>query len=124
MAAKAGQRSLIDEVHRTKPARIVKRQHMARMRFEHQMIVGADIFGIDPPAPRHAKVEDHRPPAVGMDQAILRAATKARYGGTSQRLDQVGGKWAAQIGTARRDADQPRAIKIARQSAYGGFDFG
>ena len=91
---------------------------------KHQVIVQANIFRIDPPTAGHAQMENHRLPPVRMDQAVFGAAPKTGYGCASQRLDQVNGEWAAQVGPARLNPDEPCAIQIARQSAYGGFDFG
>jgi hypothetical protein len=87
------------------------------------MIVLADIFRIDSPAARHAKVEHHRPVAVGMDQAIFCAPRKAGYPRTRQRLGQVHRERTPQIGAVDRNARDNLPIKHGCKSTDSGFYF-
>ena len=88
------------------------------------MIVLLKPSVIDPPAPRHAKVEDHRVAAIGIDQPVLRAAPEFRHLGTSKPLAEIVGEGVAQIGTARLHPGDPPPRENALQSANGRLDFG
>ena len=60
------------------------------------MIVCAQFFRIDAPAPRHAQVEHHRLIAVGMDKPVFGAPAQPGNLRAGQRLDQMFGEGAAQ----------------------------
>ena len=91
---------------------------------QHEMIVLLDGLGLDPPAARHAEVEDHRLAAIGVDQAIFGAAAQRRDFRSGHRLDQAGWERAAQVRAIDRHAGDSLPLKVARQAAHGGFDFG
>ena len=61
---------------------------------------------IDPPAPRHAEVEDHRVAAVGVDQAIFGAPAKPGHPRPVSRWPRSGGnarRKSARRGSTRGD---------------------
>ena len=70
---------------------------------------------VDPPAPRHAEVKDHRVVAIGMDQAIFRAAAEARHPGPRQTLAEILGEGSAQVGASRLDTRDPPALQHVAQ---------
>jgi hypothetical protein len=69
------QRVGLHQIDRAEPARVVEREGMAMAGFDQQVVVLAQRLGIDPPAPRHAQMEDHRAAPFGVDQAIWPGAT-------------------------------------------------
>ena len=90
-----------------------------------QMVVLADLRRIDPPAARHAEMEDHRVAAIGVDQPIFGAPAEAGDPRAGQPLAQIGRERPAQVGAARldaRDAGGPSSTRL--KPADGGFDFG
>ena len=88
------------------------------------MIVLAELGRIDPPAARHAEVEDHRVAAVGVDQPIFGAAAEPGHPRAGQPLAEVGRERPAQVGAARLDARDAAGPEHVLQPADGGFDFG
>ena len=74
------------------------------LRLEHQMVMLAELVGIDPPGARHAEVEDHRVAAVGVDQAVFGAPAERGDPCTRQPLAKIDRKGPAQVGAARLDA--------------------
>ena len=88
------------------------------------MIMLPKLGMIDPPATRHAEVEDHRIVAVGMDQPVFRAPSKAGDFCTSQPLAEVLGKGSAQVRSTRFDARDPSTLQHPLKPADGRFNFG
>jgi hypothetical protein len=65
--------------------------------------MGADLLRIDPPAARHAEMEDERVAAVGFDQPVFGAAPEAVTRAQSALAQgRAGGK---------RGADQARRVE-------------
>src|SRR5215207_8757158 len=69
-------------------------------------------------------MEHHRARAVGMDQPVLGAPPEPGDPRPAQRLDEIGGERAAQVGAVDGNARDPPAVENARQPADRGFDFG
>ena len=84
-----------NKIKRTKPARIVQRQGMARFGFENDMVVLVRHRRIDPPAPTHAQMEHQGLITVGMDQAIFCTSSQRSDPRAGQCLHQIGGEGAA-----------------------------
>ena len=82
-------------------------------------------LGIDPPAPRHAEMEDQRVAAIGVDQPIFGAPPQPGHARAGQPLAQVRRerRGADRRGAARR-ASAARPSSTLRQAAHGGLDFG
>ena len=91
---------------------------------QQQVIVGAGHFGVDPPAPAHAEMEDHRRPAIKMHQPVFGAAREGADRGAGHHLHQIGGEGAAQVGPVQRDARDPLAFEKAGETPDSGFDLG
>ncbi|GAA3718941.1 hypothetical protein GCM10022268_29000 [Sphingomonas cynarae] len=82
------------------------------------------IGRINPPAPRHTQMEDHRIAAIGVDHAVFGAATQSGDDRPLHPLTQIDGDRLAQISAARLDQRQALAVENGGQPANGGFDFG
>ena len=103
-AANGGQSSsssVAHQVERAEAARVVEREPPALVGLDQQMIVLADLGRVDPPAARHAEMEDQRVAAVGVDQPIFRAAAKPGDPRAGQPLAEVD-REAPGAGPARR----------------------
>lgn len=118
------QRVAGDQIERTEPAGVVERQSPALFGLDQQMIVAADIRGVDSPMARHSEVKNHRIAPVSGDQAIFRPPPKARYARPRQALPKVGWNVPPQVETARLDPRKPPPVEHCGESADGGFDFG
>ena len=109
--------------HETEAARIGQRKKVVR-RLEQEMIVLPDRFGIDPPAPAHAEVEDHGLLTLGMHEAVLRAPPQPGDACAGQRLDKVGRKGNAHVGAVEHGASDPRPVKVPGETAHRRLDLG
>ena len=112
------------EIDRPETPRVVQREPFPLVRLEQQMIVLSQLRMIDPPASGHAKVEDHRVVAVGVDQSIFRPAAEPGHFRPRQPLAEVLGKGSAQVGPASLDARDPSTLENALKASDGRFDFG
>mgnify|MGYP002652025511 CR=1 FL=1 len=110
------------QIDRAEPPRIAQGKAVA-FGLQQQVIVGLGRFGIDPPAPAHAQMEDHRRPAVEMQQPVFRPARQRGDGGAGHHLYQIGGEGAAQVRAVERYALDPLAFEKCGEPADGGFDF-
>src|SRR5690606_7253501 len=93
-------------------------------RLQHEMIMLAEVFGIDSPAPAHPEMEHHGLVAIGVEQAVFGPPAERGHPRAGERLDQIGRKRTPEIRTEQRDALDPFAFEEARETAHGGFDFG
>ena len=78
--------------------------------FDQQVVVLAQRLGIDPPAPRHAQMEDHRAAPVGVNQAIFGPARQAADPCADHRLGEVLRERAAQAFAAQGQAGDRLAV--------------
>ena len=88
------------------------------------MIVDQRLLRVDPPAPRHAEVEDEAVAAIGIDQPIFGPARKTGHRRPGQPLPQIDRHRPAQVGAVGDDAGQPLAVQHGGEAPDGGFDFG
>ena len=119
-----GERVGADQVYAAEAARVVERQKPPLLRFEQEVVVGADRVRLDPPAPRHAQVEDHRVAAIGVDQAIFGTAPERGDARPGQPLAQVVGEGPAKVRAAGLDGGEPAPLQHGTKTAHGGLDFG
>ena len=82
----------LEQINRPEPARVVERQAAVCVGHDQQMVVLFLAIMIDPPAPGHAKVEDQRIAAVGMDEAVFGSAAEAGDLCPGEPLAEVDGK--------------------------------
>ena len=94
------------------------------LRFHQQMVVLANIIGIDSSRARHAQMEHHRVAPVGVNQPIFGAPPQRRYPRPGEPLSQVNGKRPAKVSAPRFDPAQLAALEHMLEPADGGFDFG
>lgn len=111
-----------DKVNRTEPARIAQSESV-RVGFDNQMVMLVVITRIDPPASAHAQMEDHRLPAIDIDQAVFRASIKTSNRGSCHHLYKLWRERAAQIRTVQLDPRNPLTQHKALKAADGGFNF-
>ena len=78
-----------NEIDGAESPRVVERQPFPLVRLEQQVIVLFELRMIDPPAPRHAEVEDHRVVAIRVNQPIFGAAAEAGHPCARPALAQV-----------------------------------
>ena len=112
------------EIDRAESPRIVERQPFPLVGLEQQMVVLLELRMIDPPAPRHAEVEDHRVVAIRVDETVFRPPAEARDLRPGQPLAKVLRKRPPQIRAPRFDTCDPPALQHPLKAADGGFDFG
>ena len=86
--------------------------------------MGVGGFRVDPPAPAHAEMEDHRRPAIKVQQAIFGAPRKPGHLRPGHHLYQIGREGAAQVRAVELHAHDPLAFKEARKAANSGFNLG
>ena len=117
------ERAGIDQVDPPEPARVAQGEAVIGG-LDHEMIVLVVGLGIDPPAPAHAEMKHHGPVAVGVNQAVLRAARQAGDRGAGQPLHQIRRERPAHIRPVGPRGDDPLPFKEPGKTADGGFDFG
>ncbi len=83
----------------------------------------ADLNRVDHPAARHAEMENQRITPIRINKAIFCAPPKPRNPRPLQPLAQVDGDGSAQIGTARLNQGEHRALEHGGQPANSGFYF-
>ena len=113
-----------NQINRSEPPRVVKGEPVACIGLENQVIVGANLRGIDSPAAGHTEMKDHRVAPIGLDNPVFRSPTKRDHACAGEPLAQVDRKRPSQIGTPRLDGGQDAADQYRTQSANGRFYFG
>src|SRR4029079_10502846 len=103
---------------------IVEAEARPIIRFEQEMVVLLNLRMIDPPAPGHAQVEDHRVVPTGMDQSVFRAPPETGDPRTGEPLAKVLRERPSQVCPASFKPRDPPALEDMSQSANGGLDFG
>ncbi len=84
----------------------------------------AELGRVDPPAARHAEMEDEGIASVGGDEPVFGAAREAGDRRAGEPLAQVDGKGAPQVRPPRLDGHQPSPLKHGNEALYRGFDLG
>ncbi len=120
----AGDRLRRPQVDRAEAPRIVERDAVPRLGVDHEMVVRQQLARIEPPAPRHAEVEDHRLIAIGCDQPIFGASAQTGDRRSGHHLTKVGRERPAQVATSRFDGRDPRTFEDGAQASDGRLDFG
>jgi demethylmenaquinone methyltransferase / 2-methoxy-6-polyprenyl-1,4-benzoquinol methylase len=87
------------------------------------MVVLLDRRMIDPPAARHAEMEDHGVIAVGVDQSVFGAPPKNSHRRACEPLAEVLWERSTQIGSPGFEARYPPALEHLFKTADSGFNF-
>jgi hypothetical protein len=119
-----GEQRAWHQIERPETTVVIERQHPARSGFDDKMIMFANLIRINPPAARHAEVEDQRIAAISFNQPVFRPARKPRHPRTGQPLAQINRDRPPQVSTARLHPREYLPLKHSRNPAHGGFNFG
>ena len=111
------------QIERPKTPGIVEGEPPSFICFDDEMVMLLNFAGIDPPATRHAEMEDQRVTPIRIDHAVLGSAPQSDNPPAGQPLAQIDWKGAPKIGPSRFYAGDSMAIEHALQAANGGLDF-
>ena len=79
---------------------------------------------IDPPAPRHAEVKDHRVVSIGVDQPVFRSPAEPSHSSTGEPLAEILGKRSPKVSAPGFDPVNSASLEHMGQTADGRLDFG
>ena len=117
----------LDQIDRSKAARIDKADTPAVIGLQFQMLVQGDVVSpnrLEQHPPRHPKMQQDRPSRVQTHQDVFRAPAETDHACTGQHSSQTWGQGPAKIRTARDCPQQHPPFKTQSQPSHHGLDFG